>query len=81
VTSSVRSPSVAVTRSSVTVTDDRVTATEGDRTLEVTVHETYARTRQSTSEAGVRVGDCPCGGPLVRAGGVTCPDCGTTTDL
>ncbi|MEF8814962.1 MAG: DUF91 domain-containing protein [Halovenus sp.] len=62
--------------SSVTVTEDRVTATDGGETLEVTVHETYARSQQPTSEAGVRVGGCPCGGSLVRAGDVTCPDCG-----
>jgi len=61
--------------SSVTVTDDRVTATDGGETLEVRIHETYARSQHPAGEAGTPVGECPCGGTLVRSGNVTCPDC------
>jgi DNA topoisomerase-1 len=61
---------------SVTLGPDAVTATDGDQRLSVEIHETRARDRYSASEAGVPVGDCPCGGRLVRArGAVTCPAC------
>jgi DNA topoisomerase-1 len=62
---------------SVTVGPDTVTATDGDQRLSVDVHEARARGRYRTSDAGTPVGDCPCGGRLVRArGAVTCPGCG-----
>jgi DNA topoisomerase-1 len=61
----------------VTVTDDAVTAVDGDQTLRVEVGETYSRASPPTGPAGHPVGDCPCGGRLVRArGAVSCPDCG-----
>jgi DNA topoisomerase-1 len=60
----------------VTVDTDTVTATDGDQSLDVEVHESHTRGRYPTSDAGVPVGDCPCGGRLVRAGdAVTCPQC------
>lgn len=61
----------------VTVTQDRVTAQDGDQSLAVTLEETYARGQYPASDAGVPVGGCPdCDGTLVRAqGGVSCPDC------
>lgn len=62
---------------SVTVGADTVTAADGDQRLSVDVHETHTRGRYPTSDAGVPVGECPCGGRLVRARGtVTCPGCG-----
>jgi DNA topoisomerase-1 len=62
---------------SVTVEPDAVTAADGDQHLSVSVHDTHARGRYPTSDAGVPVGECPCGGRLVRArGAVTCPACG-----
>jgi len=64
---------------SVTVTDERVTATDGDQFLAVEVHDTHNWGRHPTSMAGLPVGDCPdCGAQLVRSGGeVSCPSCGS----
>lgn len=61
----------------VTVTDERVTATDGDQRLEVRLQDVHARTQYAASEAGVPVGTCPdCESRLVRArGSVTCVDC------
>lgn len=61
----------------VTVTDKRVTASDGNQRLEVTCHDVHARTQYAASEAGVPVGTCPsCESRLVRARGtVTCVGC------
>ena len=62
---------------SVTVEPDAVTAADGDQHLSVSIHDTHARGRYPTTDAGVPVGECPCGGQFVRArGAVTCPECG-----
>ncbi len=62
---------------SVTVGADAVTAADGDQRLSVTVHDAHARGRYPTSDAGVPVGECSCGGRLVRVrGAVACPRCG-----
>lgn len=62
---------------SVTVTEDRITAQDGNQSLVVTLEETYTRGQYPTSDAGVPVGVCPdCEGTLVRTqGSVSCPDC------
>ena len=51
-------------------------AVDGDETLRVeAARETEVR-EHDVGEAGRPVGDCPCGGPLVRArGDVVCVDC------
>jgi len=67
---------------SVTVGPDTVTATDGDQRLAVAVHDTHTRGQYPTTDAGVPVGGCPCGGDLVRTrGSVICPDCGDRYDL
>ena len=53
-------------------------AIDGDETLrvEATDDEGVMVAEHSVSEAGVPVGDCRCGGPLVRTGGaVACLEC------
>lgn len=68
---------------SVTVGSETVTASDGDQSLEVTVHEAYARAQYPASEAGIPLGECPdCQGSLVRTrGSVSCPDCSTSHSL
>lgn len=66
-----RADAVAVERDPPTVE-----AIDGDRRLRVEVHETHGRAAYPASPAGEPVGACRCGGPLVRAGDVTCLDCG-----
>ncbi|MFB6232652.1 MAG: DUF91 domain-containing protein [Haloarculaceae archaeon] len=62
---------------SVTVGADAVTAADGDQHLSVELHETHVRGRYPTTDAGVPVGECRCGGQLVRArGDISCPGCG-----
>jgi len=60
----------------VTVTDEAVTAVDGDRSLRVALEE-GTRREHETSVAGLPVGECPdCGDRLVRArGAVSCPGC------
>jgi DNA topoisomerase-1 len=60
-----------------TVTDGAVTATDGDQSLHVTLHD-VDRATHDAGPAGIPVGPCPsCGDRLVRArGAVVCPGCG-----
>lgn len=54
----------------------RVTARDGDQRLRVTVHDAAGEATFPATPAGQPVGDCRCGGVLVRASGqVTCNDC------
>lgn len=64
---------------SVTVSDGRVQASDGDQFLEVDVHDTHVRGNYPTSDAGIPVGECPdCGATLARSGGsVSCFSCGS----
>lgn len=59
------------------VADDRVTAWDGDATLDVQVHERYGGGQFPVSDAGHPVGTCPaCDGTLLRTSeAVSCPDC------
>ncbi|WP_254839380.1 endonuclease NucS domain-containing protein [Natronomonas marina] len=51
-------------------------AVDGDESLQIEAEGPVTVTEHDTTDAGVPVGDCPCGGPLVRSGGaVTCLDC------
>lgn len=63
---------------SVTVTDDRVTATDGDQQLVVDIDDANHQHTVAMTEAGTPMGNCPdCGRTLVRTrGSVSCPDCG-----
>jgi len=77
-------PAAWLTRAeAVSVTDDAVTARDGDQFLEVAIHDVHARARYPTSDAGVPVGECPdCEATLVRArGDVTCPGCGNRLSI
>ena len=67
----------------VAVEPETVTATDGDQSLTVTVHDEYARSRYRSNEAGTPVGTCPdCKASLVRSGGgVSCPDCDDSYSL
>jgi DNA topoisomerase-1 len=67
----------------VLVTDESVTAREGDQVLEVDIHETYSRSQVPATEAGIPIADCPeCSGTLTRARGtVACSDCDLTFSL
>ncbi|WP_302081963.1 endonuclease NucS domain-containing protein [Salinibaculum rarum] len=62
---------------SVTVGQERVTASDGDQKLTIDIHRAHTRGRYPTTDAGVPVGDCPdCDGRLVRTrGAVSCPEC------
>jgi DNA topoisomerase-1 len=54
-----------------------LTARKDDRVLLVTAHDSEASVCYDATAAGLPVGDCRCGGPLVRADGrVRCLDCG-----
>ena len=44
---------------SVTVSEGRVTATDGNQRLDVEIHERYAHGHYPTSDAGIPVGECP----------------------
>ena len=51
-------------------------AIDGDETLRVAAEGEVTVTDHEATEAGVPVGDCRCGGPLVRSGGaVACLEC------
>ena len=53
-----------------------LTARKDERVLLVTGHDRETEVRYDATAAGLPVGDCRCGGPLVRAdGGVHCLDC------
>lgn len=54
----------------------RVAARDGGKRLRVRVHRPHGRASYPASEAGEPVGECRCGGTLVRAGGVACAACG-----
>lgn len=59
-----------------------LTARKDRRVLFVTAHETATVVRHDATAAGLPVGDCRCGGPLVRADGrARCLDCGETYGL
>ena len=52
-------------------------AVDGDESLHVTAEDEVTVAEHETTDAGVPVGECRCGGPLVRAGGaVSCLNCG-----
>ena len=51
-------------------------AVDGDETLRVAAEGEVAVTEHDATDAGVPVGNCRCGGPLVRSGGaVACLEC------
>lgn len=64
---------------SVTVTEEAVTASDGDQLLHVEIHEAGTHTQLPIGEAGTPVGTCPdCASTLVRTNGaVSCPSCGS----
>jgi len=63
---------------SLSISEDTITAQDGDQSLQVTIHDEHLRNLSPTAEAGVPVGDCPdCDDALVRASGsVSCLCCG-----
>ncbi len=66
-----------------TIDDDVVTATDGDRVLRVRILERYGGGRFPIGSAGTPVGECPtCDCRLIRTNGaVSCPDCDATYRL
>ncbi len=67
----------------VTVTDGRITASDGDQQLIVTIHREHTRETPPVTDAGIPVGACPnCADSLVRhSGTVSCPGCGALYPL